>query len=180
MDKLQSVKLFQDIQLASVKYKTLKLKDSEKEVEDNRKLSSLLGHYKEQMDDIRKRSNFLSVQTREELKDKNSKDIYKAMLDLNSFSRQKYESILNTEVESTTVKAVMFSTIDELVLVNESIRSKEYLKDKDTYFYIYEEVVINSFMVFLALKDMKLEDSIIHSLSQSIFAQIQVLSIISM
>jgi len=54
------------------------------------------------------------------------------------------------------------------------------LKDKNTYFYIYEKIVINAFMTFLALKDMDIETEKRNSLSQAIFSQIKALSIISM
>ena len=182
MNKLESLKLFQDIQLVSTKYTTLKLKDNDKEVEDNRKLNSLLEFYKSSLDQIKERSHFVSKQTRDELKNASSKDIYKALIDLNNFAYNKYEFIKNSDMdlESTTVKAVMLSTVDELTLINESIRNKEYLKDKNTYFYIYEKIVINAFMTFLALKDMDIETEKRNNLSQAILSQIQTLSIISM
>ncbi|MEG2788968.1 MAG: hypothetical protein RR942_14235, partial [Romboutsia sp.] len=60
-----------------------------------------------------------------------------------------------------------------------SIRNKEYLLDKNTYFYIYEKITINSFMIFLALKDMDIEKLKIDNLSQAILSQIQILSFIS-
>ncbi|MGL4913621.1 MAG: hypothetical protein ACRC3Y_14455 [Romboutsia sp.] len=182
MNKLESLKLFQDIQLVSTKYTTLKLKDNDKEVEDNRKLNSLLEFYKSSLDKIKERSHFVSKQTRDELKNASSKDIYKALIDLNNFANSKYKFVKNSDmdIESTTVKAVMLSTVDELTLINESIRNKEYLKDKNTYFYIYEKIVINAFMTFLALKDMDIETEKRNSLSQGILSQIQTLSIISM
>lgn len=182
MNKLESLKLFQDLQLVSTKYTTLKLKDNNKEVEDNRKLNSLLEFYKANLNQIKERSNFISKQTRDELKNANSKDIYKALVDLNNFAYNKYVFIKNSDmdIESTTVKAVMLATVDELVLINESIKNKEYLKDKNTYFYIYEKIVVNAFMTFLALKDMDIEDKKRNSLSQAILSQIQTLSIVSM
>lgn len=182
MNKLESLKLFQDLQLISTKYTTLKLKDNDKEVEDNRKLNSLLEFYKSNINQIKERSNFVSKQTRDELKNSNSKDIYKATIDFNNFANEKYNFIKSSDmgIESTTVKAVMLSTVDELVLINKSIQNKEYLKDKNTYFYIYEKIVINAFMTFLALKDMNIETEKINNLSQAILSQIQTLSIISM
>lgn len=180
MNKLESLKLFQDIQLVSDKYKDWQLKDDKKDVEDNIKLKSLLKFYNDKLDDIKSRAHFVSNKTKDELKNKDSKEIYKILIDFNNFSIEKYNNLKQSEIESTTTKAVMFSTIDELTLINESIRNKEYLTDKPTYFYVYEKIVINAFMTFLALKDMEIDQEIINSLSQSIFSQIQTLAIISM
>lgn len=182
MNKLESLKLFQDLQLVSTKYTHLKLKDNDKEVEDNRKLNSLLEFYKSNINQIKEKSHFVSSQTRDELKNFSSQDIYKALTDLNNFASEKYNFIKasNMDIESTTIKAVMLSTVDELVLINESIKNKDYLKDKDTYFYIYEKIISSAFMTFLALKDMDIETEKRNSLSQAIFSQIKTLSIISM
>ena len=182
MNKLESLKLFQNLQLVSTKYTHLNLKDNDKEVEDNRKLNSLLEFYKSNINQIKEKSHFVSKQTIDELKNSSSKNIYKALMDLNNFASEKYNFIKdnNMDIESTTVKAVMLSTVDELVLINESIKNKDYLKDKNTYFYIYEKIVINAFMTFLALKDMDIETEKRNSLSQAIFSQIKILSIISM
>lgn len=179
MNKLESIKLYKDIQSVSSKYAHLQLKDNPKETEDNLKLRSLLQFYKDKLDLIKERSHFISKQTRDELVNKDSKDIYRALIDLNNFSLQKYNTLKNDEIESTAVKAVIYSTVDELTLINESIRNKEYIKDKSTYFYIYEKIVVNSFMNFLALKDMDINQNIINNLSQAVLSQIQVLSIIS-
>jgi len=153
MNKLESLKLFQDLQLVSTKYTHLKLKDNDKEVEDNRKLNSLLEFYKSNINQIKERSHFVSKQTRDELKNSNPKDIYKALIDLNNFANEKYNFIKSSDmdIESTTVRAVMLSTVDELVLINESIKNKDYLKDKNTYFYIYEK--IDAKMVFDAFRE---------------------------
>lgn len=182
MNKLESLKLFQNLQLVSTKYTHLKLKDNDKEVEDNKKLNSLLESYKSNINLIKEKSHFVSKQTIDELKNSNSTDIYKALMDLNNSASEKYNFIKdnNMDIESTTVKAVMLSIVDELVLINESIKNKDYLKDKNTYFYIYEKVVINAFMTFLALKDMDIETKKRNILSQAIFSQIKTLSIISM
>ncbi|MGL5313466.1 MAG: hypothetical protein ACRC92_09480 [Peptostreptococcaceae bacterium] len=182
MNKLESLKLFQDLQLVSSRYADLKLKDNNQDIEDNKKLNSLLEFYKSNIKQIKERSHFISVQTRNELKNSNTKDIYKLTIDLNNFARDKYAFIKSNEVnvESSGVQAVMLTTIDELNLINESIRNKDYLKDKNTYFYIYEKITINSFAIFLALKDMEIEKEKINSFSQAILSQIQTLSIISM
>ncbi len=117
-----------------------------------------------------------------ELKNESSENINKALIDLNNFAYDKYLFIKNSaiDIESTTVNAVMFSTVDELILINRSIEKKEYLEDKNTYFYIYEKILINSFMTFLALKDMDIENKKRNNLSQAILSQIKTLSIISM
>ena len=180
MNKLESLKLFKELQLVSEKYRNLTLRDEENEISDNNKLNSILIHYQSKLDDIRKRSNFISVSTREELKGCSPQDISNVLFDLNSFAHQKYNSLKNSDIKSTTFKAVMFTTVDELLLINESISSKEYLNDQNTYFYIYEKILINAFMNFLALKDMDMEDELINSFSQGVFTQLKTLSIISM
>ncbi|MGL5346452.1 MAG: hypothetical protein ACRDA3_03820 [Peptostreptococcaceae bacterium] len=180
MNKLESIQLYKDIQSIPSKYTDLQLKDNPKEIEDNLKLRSLLQFYKDKLDLIKERAHFVSKQTKDELVNKDSKDIYKALIDLNNFSLQKYNTLKKDKIESTPVKAVMYSTIDELTLINESIRNKEYTKDKSTYFYIYEKIAINAFMTFLALKDMDIDQNIINNLSQAVLSQIQTLAIISM
>ena len=75
MNKLESLKLFQDIQLVSDKYKDWQLKDDKKDVEDNIKLKSLLKFYNDKLDDIKSRAHFVSKQTKDELKNKDSKEI---------------------------------------------------------------------------------------------------------
>lgn len=182
MKNLESLKLFQDLQLVSTKYTTLKLKDTERELQDNKKLSSLLEFYKSSIDQIKEKSNFVLKQTMYELRNESSEDIYKILIDLNNFAYDKYLFIKNSgiDIESTTVNAILFSTVDELILINRSIEKKEYLEDKNTYFYIYEKILVNSFMTFLALKDMDIENEKRNNLSQAILSQIKTLSIISM
>lgn len=182
MNNLESLKLFQDLQLVSTKYTTLNLKDTERELQDNKKLNSLLEFYKSNFDDIKEKSNFVLKQTMDELKNESAEDIYKSLVYLNNFAYDKYLFIKNSTVniESTTVNAVMFSTVDELILINKSIKNKEYLEDKNTYFYIYEKILVNSFITFLALKDMNIENEKRNNLSQAILSQIKTLSIILM
>ena len=102
---------------------------------------------------------------------------------LNIFFRHSYKQFLslkNIDIESTTVKAVMLSTIDELSLINESIRKKEYLKKQNLYFDIYEQVALSAFITFLSLKDMNIiKQNEINNLSQAIFTQIQAIAISS-
>ncbi len=179
MERFETLNLFKDIQKVSDVYKNLQLKDVNKEIEDNKKLNSLLGFYKEKMDDITNRSNLLLKQTKDELKDKNFKDIHKILVDLNTFSLQKLKSVKGENIDSTTVMAVTHATVDELNLINESIRNKEYLNDKYTYFYIYEKVLLNAFITFLTLKEMDMNKKTISDLSQGIFTQLQTLAIIS-
>lgn len=182
MNKLESIKLFNDLQQVSKKYSNLELKNTEKELEDNKKFNSLIQFYKSNINQIKERAHFISKQTREELKNSNSKDIYETLIQLNNFASDKYKSLnlSDMDIESTTVKAIMLTTIDELTLINESIKNKDYLKDKNAYFYIYEKIIINSFMTFLALKDMDIEKTKIDNLSQAILSQIQTLSFISL
>lgn len=181
MQKLESIKLFKDLQDVGSKYKSLELRNSTTEVEANQKMQELILTYKSQLQQIKERSNFISRQIREQAQDHNSKDIYTTIVQLNSLSKDKCNYLKNSdmEFEHTCVKAVLLSTIDELSLVNESIRNKEFLIDKNTYFYIYEKVIINCFMNFLALKDMGIQISKIEALSQAVLSQIQTLSLIS-
>ena len=91
-------------------------------------------------------------------------------------------NILNAKEknESLPVETVLNTTVEELVLINNSIRYKEFSKDKLSYLYIYEKIVINAFLNFLVLKDMNIDKNKIESLSQAILSQIQCLSLISM
>ncbi|MGL4911868.1 MAG: hypothetical protein ACRC3Y_05475, partial [Romboutsia sp.] len=114
MNKLESLKLFKDLELASNKYRNLVLEDNDIEFNNNNKLNSLILHYQSRIDDIKKRSNFISSSTREELKECSSKDIYKLLVDLNSFAYKKYSSIKNSNISCTSFKAVVLTTVDEL------------------------------------------------------------------
>lgn len=179
MEKLESLKLFKDLQFASNNYRKIEIENDVNELEENAKLNSLIIHYKSKINDIRKRSHLISSDARNEIKNLNSQDISKVLIDLNTFCYQKYNSLKSNDIKSLSFKSIMFTTIDELLLINKSIGDKEYITDRDTYFYIYEKVIINAFMTFLALKDMNIENNLIVGLSQSIFAQLKVLSIIS-
>ncbi len=176
MNKLYEIKLFKDLQEISNKYINLNLKDNE--IDDNKKIQELINNYKSNIDSIKKRANLISKQTREGTKDSTLKDIYLAGLELNAFASNKYNEIMisNMDIESTPVKAVLLTTLDEL-----NIKNKEYIKDKNNYFYIYEKITINAFMNFLVLKDIESIEKIkIEKLSQAILSQIQTLSLISM
>ena len=181
MQKLESIKLFRDLQDVPSKYKSLELRNNTTEVEANKKLQELILTYKSQLQQIKERSNFISRQIREQAQSHSSKNIYTTIVQLNSLAKDKCDYIKSSdmEFEHTCVKAVLLSTVDELSLVNDSIRNKEFINDKHTYFYIYEKVVINCFMNFLALKDMGIQISKIEALSQAVLSQIQTLSLIS-
>ena len=94
----------------------------------------------------------------------------------------RYNNILNSNenMESSPVQALLNTTVEELILINNSIKYKEFLRDKFSYFYIYEKIAINAFINFLVLKDMNIDKDKIESLSQAILSQIQCLSLISM
>ncbi len=179
MNNLEKLKLFKDIQSVNDKYKRLDISNCENDLEYNKKLQTLIPLYKNKVDDIKNRCRFLSTETREKLKGNTQKDIYKTLIDLNNFSFQKCNSLLKEDIEYTSLKAVLFTTLDELVLINHSIRDKHYLKDKNTYFYVYEKIVTNAFMTLLVLKDVGMDKDKVNSLSQAVLSQIQVLSIIS-
>ena len=69
MNKLYEIKLFKDLQEISNKYVNLNLKDNE--IDDNKKIQELINNYKSNIDSIKKRANFISKQTRENLKVQN-------------------------------------------------------------------------------------------------------------
>ena len=180
MYRVESLKLFGDISKISDKYKSWHLKDDENEIKDNRKLKTLLNYHNSRFDRIKEKYDFLSYQTKNELKNKSKDELHKILNEFNNFSYKKFSSLKNSNIESTTVKAVMFATIDELSLINESIRKKDYLENKNLYFNIYENVALNAFITFLSLRDMniiKQED--LNDLSQAIFTQIQSIAISS-
>lgn len=180
MENLGALNLIKSIQSVSYKYKNLKLKDTTKEVDDNKKINSLLSFYKGRMVDIQDSYNFLAKQTRDGLKNDTNDDITDVLTELNNFSLQKYKLIKSTSIDSTTLMAVTYSTVDELIIVNNSIRNKEYINNKTEYLSTYKEVLLNAFMTFLALKDVDWDKKIISDLSQSVFTQLQALAIISM
>lgn len=180
MNKLQNIKLFKDLNEASYKYINLNLKDSE--IDDNKKIQELICKNKSNIDNIKKRINFISKETLEKAKHSNLNEIYLASIELNRFASNKYNEIIksNIDIESTPVKVVLLTTIEELDLINKSIKNKEYIKDKNTYFYIYDKTIINAFVNFLVLKDFEsVEKTKIEKLSQAILSQIQTLSLIS-
>jgi hypothetical protein len=58
--------------------------------------------------------------------------------------------------------------------------NKDFLSDKCNYFSIYENVIIDSFINLLVLKDMGVQISKLEAISQAVISQIQTLSLISM
>lgn len=182
MDKLKNIKLFNDLNKVSLKYSSLPNLVEENDIQDSCKLQKLILNYRNNIGDINNRANLISKQARDLAKDSNAKQVFDTIIDLNNFAMDKYNNILNNKenMESLPVQAVLNTTVEELVLINNSIRYKEFLKDKFSYFYIYEKIVINSFLNFLVLKDMDVDKNKIESLSQAVLSQIQCLSLISM
>ncbi len=182
MDKLKNIKLFNDLNKVSSKYSSLPNLIEENDIKDNNKLQQLILNYRNSINDIKNRANLISKQSRDLAKNSNSKQVFDTIIELNNFAMDKYNNILNNKenTESLPVQAVLNTTIEELILVNNSIRYKEFSKDKLSYFYIYEKIIINAFLIFLALKDMNINKNKIESLSQGILSQIQCLSLISM
>ena len=182
MDKLKNLKLFNDLNKVSLKYSSIPNPVKENDIQDNDKLQQLILNYRNNIGDIKNRANLISKQARDLAKDSNAKQIFDTIIDLNNFAMEKYSNILNNKenTESLPVHAVLNTTVEELVLINNSIRYKEFLKDKFSYFYIYEKIVMNSFLNLLVLKDMNIDKSKIEYLSQAILSQIQCLSLISM
>lgn len=182
MDKLKNIKLFNDLNKVSEKYSSLPNLTEENDIKDNNKLQQLILNYRNSINDIKNRANLISKQSRDLAKNSNSKQVFDTIIELNNFAMDKYNNILNNKenTESLPVQAVLNTTIEELVLINNSIKYKEFLKDKFSYFYIYEKIVINAFLNFLVLKDMDIDKNKIENLSQAVLSQIQCLSLISM
>lgn len=182
MDKLKNIKLFNDLNKVSEKYSSLPNLTEENDIKDNNKLQQLMLNYRNSINDIKNRANLISKQSRDLAKNSNSKQVFDTIIELNNFAMDKYNNILNNKenTESLPVQAVLNTTIEELVLINNSIKYKEFLKDKFSYFYIYEKIVINAFLNFLVLKDMDIDKNKIENLSQAVLSQIQCLSLISM
>ena len=182
MQKLESIKLFKDLQNISTKYINLELRNNTTEVEAYNKMQELLLVHKSQLQQIKEKSNSISMQIREEIKSNNCNNIYNNIIQLNNLFKDKCNYIKNSdmEFENTCVKITLLSTVDELSLVNESVRNKDFLNDKCNYFSIYENVIIDSFINLLVLKDMGVQISKLEALSQAVISQIQTLSLISM
>lgn len=179
MNKIQSIDLFKELQLISTKYSHLKLNNDNQEIEDNRKLNTLLENNSLKKNEIYQKCYFVYDKTKEQIQDYSLDEVNKIINELNSFCSQRYDSLKKIKLKSTTSQAVMFCTIDELLLINKSITNKDYLEDIDAYKATYEEVLVNAFITFLSLKEMDIDELIINALSQSIFNQIKVLALIS-
>ena len=182
MQKLESIKLFKALQNISTKYINLELRNNTTEVEAYNKMQELLLVHKSQLQQIKEKSNSISMQIREEIKSNNCNNIYNNIIQLNNLFKDKCNYIKNSdmEFENTCVKITLLSTVDELSLVNESVRNKDFLNDKYSYFCIYENVIINGFINLLVLKDMGVQISKLEAISQAVISQIQTLSLISM
>ena len=182
MQKLESIKLFKDLQNISTKYINLELRNNTTEVEAYNKMQELLLVHKSQLQQIKEKSNSISMQIREEIKSNNCNNIYNNIIQLNNLFKDKCNYIKNSdmEFENTCIKITLLSTVDKLSLVNESVMNKDFLSDKCNYFSIYENVIINSFINLLVLKDMGVQISKLEAISQAVISQIQTLSLISM
>ena len=182
MQKLESIKLFKDLQNISTKYIHLELRNNTTEVEAYNKMQELLLVHKSQLQQIKEKSNSISMQIREEIKSNNCNNIYNNIIQLNSLFKDKCNYIKNSdmEFENTCIKITLLSTVDKLSLVNESVMNKDFLSDKCNYFSIYENVIIDSFINLLVLKDMGVQISKLEAISQAVISQIQTLSLISM
>lgn len=175
MNTLESNKLFKSIQIISNEYKNLNIEYSDK-------LQDLFLNYKSNINMLKSRVNLISSKTREESKNSSKKDIYTTAIELNNFALDKYKTLKldAINIDDLSLRYILLNTLDELILINESIRNKDFLNDKNTYFYIYEKIVVNGFLNFLVLKDINLDSSIIECLSQGILSQIQSLSLVSL
>ncbi len=181
MGNIESLKLFNDLKLVSTKYTHLQLKDEKEEVESNRKLKTLLSTQSSRIEELREKVNFVHSQTISELTKLNTEDIYSVVDTFNKFSQKRFDllRVYADTLSSTTVKAVLNSTLDELSLVNQSIDSKEYTNNKESHIILYYETVVNAFATFLALKEMMDDEDAVNGLSQGIFNQMKTISIVS-
>lgn len=175
---VNSLPLFRDLQLVSSKYINTQLKDTKEEVDNNRKLKSSLNHYHSNIDDLREKCAYIAHRTKDDINNFDNNDLEKYILNLNNYSRKVYDLLKEEEISCTTTKIVMFSSIDELILVNESIKNKDYLSNKESHIFLYNNITCNAFATFLALKDMNLDEEIMNAFSKAIFNQIKVVSVI--
>ena len=180
MNNIESLQLFKDLQLVSAKYSNIKLKNNTYEVENNRKLKSSLNHFSSKIDEINEKCEFISSKTKDDINNLSGVEIKNIIIDLNNFSSKRYNLLKEAPIDCTTTKAIMFSTLDKLSLINGSIKNKDYIKNKGSYLYLYQQITSNAFATFLALKEMDLDETIMNTLSQAIFNQIKVVSIIGM
>ena len=182
MQKLEYIKLFKDLQNISAKYINLELRNDTTEVEAHNKMQELILVHKSQLKQIKEKSNSISMQIREQIKSNNCNNIYNNIIQLNNLFKDKCNYIKNSdmEFENTCIKITLLSTVDKLSLVNESVMNKDFLSDKCNYFSIYENVIIDSFINLLVLKDMGVQISKLEAISQAVISQIQTLSLISM
>lgn len=181
MKKLESFKLYKDLNNVSLKYKNLNYELEENDININSKLQNNLTHYKNNIDAIKNRANLISNECRKLANNSNPNEIINTIIELNSFSKEKFNLILNDKSkECLPIQTIIDITLEELILINTSIDKREFLDDKFNYFYMYEKVVINAFLTFLAIKDLDINKEKIEVLSQGILSQIQCLSLISM
>lgn len=180
MYKVENLKLFNDIRKVSDKYKSWHLINDENEIKDNLELKKLLKYHNSRLNYIKSKYDFLYNETKNQFRNKDNNELHKILNAYNNFSNKKFNSLKNIDITSTTVKAVMFATIDELSLINESIQRKDYLNNKTSYFNIYESITLNAFITFLSLRDTNIiKQEHINDLSQGIFTQIQAIAICS-
>ena len=181
MKNLEEIKLYNDLNSISLKYKNMSFDLEENDIYINTKLQTNLIHYKNNIDDIKSRANLISSECRKLANNSNTSEIINTIIELNSFAKEKFDLVLNNKIkESLPIETIINITLEELILINTSISNKDFLQDKFTYFYIYEKVAINSFLTFLAIRDLEVNKEKIEALSQGILSQIQCLSLISM
>jgi hypothetical protein len=79
-------------------------------------MQELLLVHKSQLQQIKEKSNSISMQIREEIKSNNCNNIYNNIIQLNSLFKDKCNYIKNSdmEFENTCVKVTLLSTVDNL------------------------------------------------------------------
>ena len=98
MQKLESIKLFKDLQNISTKYINLELRNNTTEVEAYNKMQELLLVHKSQLQQIKEKSNSISMQIREEIKSNNCNNIYNNIIQLNNLFKDKCNYIKNSDM----------------------------------------------------------------------------------
>ncbi len=182
MHNIENLKLFEDLQSISSKYKKWQLNNTANDIIDNRKLKSLLKFEQSNNDELLEKIQFVYAQTKSELKIFDCEHTSTVFSSLNTLVFDKLELLKKfyPTIESTTTRAIFGSTLEELILINKSISNNEYKNDLKSYFHIYNEVILNAFSSFLALKEVINDEVANNMLSQAIFNQMKVIAIISM
>ena len=176
MNNLKDLQLFNDLKSVSKKYSNIQINISSDEVQINSKLKESLD-----LDDLRSKVNFVHSETLNQLSSVETKNFDTVINSLNKFSKDRFNliKIYSKTLTSPSVRAVLDSTLEELLLINNSIENRDFKENKNTYLFLYNETVVNAFASFLAIKDFMDDQDAINGLSQGIFNQMKSISVVS-